>query len=46
MKEFREALAELRRSGMQDLIADLQGNGGGYLRTAVEMADEFLGNGS
>ncbi|HOP42410.1 MAG TPA: S41 family peptidase [Flavobacteriales bacterium] len=43
MKEFREALAELRRSGMQDLILDLQGNGGGYLRTAVEMADEFLG---
>jgi carboxyl-terminal processing protease len=28
---------------MQDLILDLQGNGGGYLRTAIEMSDEFLG---
>ena len=29
---------------MKDLILDLQGNGGGYLRTAIEMADEFLGD--
>ena len=42
MREFREALDALRRSGMKDLILDLQGNGGGYLRTAIEMADEFL----
>lgn len=42
MKEFREKLDMLRKSGMQDLILDLQGNGGGYLRTAIEMADEFL----
>ena len=27
---------------MKDPILDLQGNGGGYLRTAIEMADEFL----
>jgi carboxyl-terminal processing protease len=27
---------------MQDLVLDLQGNGGGYLRTAIEMSDEFL----
>ena len=27
---------------MQDLILDLQGNGGGMLRTAIEMSDEFL----
>lgn len=44
MKEFREKLDELSGSGMQDLILDLQGNGGGYLRTAIEMADEFLGD--
>ncbi len=42
MKEFREKLDILKKSGMQDLILDLQGNGGGYLRTAIEMADEFL----
>ncbi|MBK9761170.1 MAG: PDZ domain-containing protein [Flavobacteriales bacterium] len=42
MKEFREKLDELKKSGMEDLILDLQGNGGGYLRTAIEMADEFL----
>ncbi|MEZ4790875.1 MAG: S41 family peptidase [Flavobacteriales bacterium] len=43
MKEFREKLTELKAAGMKDLILDLQGNGGGYLRTAIEMADEFLG---
>lgn len=43
MKEFREKLDELKAMGMQDLILDLQGNGGGYLRTAIEMSDEFLG---
>jgi carboxyl-terminal processing protease len=45
MKEFREKLDELRKLGMQDLILDLQGNGGGYLRTAIDMSDEFLGGG-
>lgn len=44
MKEFRTKLAELKGSGMEDLILDLQGNGGGYLRTAIDMADEFLGD--
>lgn len=44
MKEFREKLQELKAQGMQDLILDLQGNGGGYLRTAIEMSDEFLGD--
>ncbi|HRH37797.1 MAG TPA: S41 family peptidase, partial [Flavobacteriales bacterium] len=44
MKEFREKLDDLKSKGMEDLILDLQGNGGGYLRTAIEMADEFLGD--
>lgn len=44
MKEFREKLTELKAAGMKDLVLDLQGNGGGYLRTAIEMADEFLGD--
>lgn len=42
MDEFRKALKELNEQGMQDLILDLQGNGGGLLKAAVEMADEFL----
>lgn len=44
MKEFREKLGELKAKGMVDLVLDLQGNGGGYLRTATDMADEFLGD--
>lgn len=44
MKEFREKLSELKAKGMVDLVLDLQGNGGGYLRTATDMADEFLGD--
>src|SRR5438552_1332425 len=27
---------------MKSLILDLQGNGGGYLNRAIELADEFL----
>ncbi len=42
MSEMYEALANLRLEGMTDLILDLQGNGGGMLRTAIQMADEFL----
>lgn len=42
MSEFREALSNLNEQGMKDLILDLQGNGGGLLRAAVEMADEFI----
>lgn len=40
--EFKEALARLKKEGMQSLILDLSGNGGGYLNRAVELADEFL----
>ncbi|MEG1748441.1 MAG: S41 family peptidase [Tannerellaceae bacterium] len=41
-EEFREALAKLKKQGMQNLILDLQGNGGGYLNIAIDLADEFL----
>ena len=41
-QEFNEKLAGLKKQGMKDLILDLQGNGGGYLRSAIEMADQFL----
>ena len=41
-KEFREALEKLQKEGMKQLVLDLQGNGGGYLNIAIELADEFL----
>ena len=42
-EEFKKALAELQKKGMKDLILDLQGNGGGYLNAAIDIANEFLG---
>ncbi len=42
MDELKQAISELKSEGMKDLILDLQGNGGGYLNTAVEMCDEFI----
>ena len=44
-EEFMEALASLKGQGLQDLILDLQGNGGGYLNAAIDIANEFLGAG-
>lgn len=40
--EFMAALKKLRKAGMKDLILDLQGNGGGYLNAAIDIANEFL----
>lgn len=40
--EFEEALNKLKRQGMKNLILDLQGNGGGYLSAATDLANEFL----
>ncbi len=40
--EFKKALADLQQQGMKDLILDLQGNGGGYLHIAIDLANEFL----
>jgi carboxyl-terminal processing protease len=42
MDEFYEAVGKLKIQGMKHMILDLQGNGGGYLRTAIQLADEFL----
>ncbi|MFH2142822.1 MAG: S41 family peptidase [Bacteroidota bacterium] len=44
MEEFRSSLTELKLQGVEDLILDLRGNGGGYLNTSIELADEFLPN--
>lgn len=40
--EFREKLAYLVDQGMKKLIVDLQGNPGGYMDRAVNMADEMI----
>jgi carboxyl-terminal processing protease len=45
IQEFREAMDKLRKQGMTHLVLDLQGNGGGYLHVANELADEFLNGG-
>ncbi|NEN24691.1 S41 family peptidase [Cryomorpha ignava] len=42
MDEFTTAMKQLKANGMEDLILDLQGNGGGLLETAIDLADEFL----
>ena len=43
--EFMEAVKALKQQSMQDLILDLQENGGGYLQAAVRVANEFLHKG-
>ncbi len=45
MEEFHASMAQLKTEGMKSLILDLRGNSGGFLNTAVELSDEFLGNG-
>ncbi|MFT6166438.1 MAG: carboxyl-terminal processing protease [Vicingaceae bacterium] len=42
MKEFVQAIDTLKRDGAKNLILDLRGNGGGYLTTAFQLADQFL----
>jgi carboxyl-terminal processing protease len=44
-KEFQEAFNKLKAQGMKDLVIDLQGNGGGYLNAAIDLANEFLQKG-
>ncbi|MEI6697233.1 MAG: S41 family peptidase [Bacteroidota bacterium] len=44
-QEFLQALQKLNNQGMQQLILDLRGNGGGFLQSAIDVADEFLTDG-
>lgn len=44
--EFRSAVGELKKEGMTSLILDIRGNSGGYLDVAVDLADEFIDQGS
>lgn len=41
-REFMQSLEKLKSQGLQQLILDLRGNGGGVLDQATEIADEFL----
>jgi carboxyl-terminal processing protease len=43
--EYMNAFRKLRKEGMKKLVLDLRGNGGGFLNTAVDLADEFLSTG-
>jgi carboxyl-terminal processing protease len=42
VEEFQNAFVKLQGTGMKYLILSLQGNGGGYLTAAHQLADEFL----
>lgn len=41
-QEFEEALTDLENQGIERLILDLRGNGGGFLRQAVQMVGKFI----
>lgn len=41
-EEYLNAFMKLREQGMKSLILDLRGNPGGYLKSAIQLADEFL----
>jgi len=43
--EFMTAVNSMKEEGMTRLVLDLQGNGGGYLQSAVEVSNEFLPEG-
>lgn len=45
-EEMVDALAELQRQGMEQLILDLRNNGGGLLDQAIEVSDQFVPEGS
>lgn len=44
-EEYLNAFNELSKKGMKKLVLDLRGNGGGFLKTAVDLSDEFLSEG-
>ncbi|MFR9165965.1 MAG: S41 family peptidase [Dysgonomonas sp.] len=43
--EFMDAFKKLKQQNLHNLIVDLQGNGGGYLNAATDIANELLGKG-
>jgi carboxyl-terminal processing protease len=43
-EEFVTAMKDLKKQNVQNLILDLRGNGGGYLKSAIEISEQFLKN--
>jgi carboxyl-terminal processing protease len=44
-EEFSQGVNQLLGEGMEKLILDLRGNGGGYMEPAIQIADQFLEEG-
>jgi carboxyl-terminal processing protease len=44
--EFTKALRELQEQGLKNLVLDLQNNAGGYLKSAIQITNEFLKQGN
>ncbi|MGM0377129.1 MAG: S41 family peptidase [Bacteroidota bacterium] len=42
-QEFTDALEKLKEDQVNNLVLDLRGNGGGYLKASLDIADEFIG---
>ena len=45
-REMAEHIEQLRKAGMKQLVVDLRNNGGGLLDQAIDVADQFLPEGS
>jgi len=41
-KEFSDAVTNLKKNNMKNLVLDLRGNGGGYMLAATQLADKFF----
>jgi carboxyl-terminal processing protease len=44
--EMAESIDKLRKQGMKQLVVDIRNNGGGLLDQAIDVADQFLPEGS
>ncbi len=42
IEEFEQAMEDLDSLNVQDLIVDLRNNSGGYLKTAIDLVDQFF----
>lgn len=44
-QEFTDAMTQLKEVGMKRVILDLRNNAGGFMNMAINISDEFLGEG-
>jgi carboxyl-terminal processing protease len=42
IEEFKTAMIELQKNNLKNLVLDLRNNGGGYLKAATDLAEQFL----